>query len=170
MRKIIYLIIMSLFFSTCASKKVRIEIDNLSELGEICDTSFFHGINDSFTDFYYDDLCRVVGEPNEYDYDDYDEYKGDSKNPIYYFNDGKVLIHWSGDDVDPMGTMEFTPFENKPRYIDDCIYRGSEFGINDKTETVTISIKNDKKQIRQPFGRILKFEFKNQKLIKIWHD
>ena len=170
MKKSLFLIITTLLFSACTSKKVSIEIENLNELGEVCDTSFFHGINDSFSDFYYDDLCRVVGEPNEYDYDDYDDYKGDSKNPIYYFNDGKVLIHWSGDEVDPMGTMVFTPFDNKPRYIEDCIFRASEYGINDKTEDVYISLKKGENQINQPFGYILKYKFKNQKLISIWHD
>jgi hypothetical protein len=86
---------------------------------------------------YYNDLCAIVGEPNEYIYmKSSDE---DNHNPLYYFKEGKVMCFWSGNKRDKMGTIVYTPYLNTHLQVDDVIKLPlKDYDINTNTERVSI--------------------------------
>ena len=97
-----------LLFSSC-NKGVEIVIDNIEES---FDASMFRGVT---PDVYFDELCNIVGEPNDY----LDSGKGDDKehSPIYYFKEGKILCHWSGNKKYEVGMIEYIPYKIIQQFI-----------------------------------------------------
>ena len=87
-------------FSSC-NKGVEIVVDNIEEN---FDTSIFRGVAPNVN---FDELCNIVGEPNEY----LDSEKSDDKehSPIYYFREGKILCHWSESKKYEIGMIEYIP-------------------------------------------------------------
>ena len=99
-------------FSSC-NKGVEIVVDNIEEN---FDTSIFRGVAPNVN---FDELCNIVGEPNEY----LDSEKSDDKehSPIYYFKEGKILCHWSGNKKYEVGMIEYIPYNNTTIYLSDIV-------------------------------------------------
>ena len=119
-----------LLFSSC-NKGVEIVIDNIEES---FDASMFRGVT---PDVYFDELCNIVGEPNEY----LDSGKGDDKehSPIYYFKEGKILCHWSGNKKYEVGMIEYIPYNNTTIYLSDIVrFPLSDYSITTDTKRVRI--------------------------------
>ena len=119
-----------LLFSSC-NKGVEIVIDIIEES---FDASMFRGVT---PDVYFDELCNIVGEPNEY----LDSGKGDDKehSPIYYFKEGKILCHWSGNKKYEVGMIEYIPYNNTTIYLSDIVrFPLSDYSITTDTKRVRI--------------------------------
>lgn len=127
------LLIFVLLFITSCDNSAKIVVKDI-EIGLFCDTTMFRGIK---PDMYYNDLCAIVGEPNEYiDMKSSDE---DNHNPLYYFKEGKVMCFWSGNKRDKMGTIVYTPYLNTHLQVDDVIKLPlKDYDINTNTERVSI--------------------------------
>ena len=127
------LLIFVLLFITSCDNSAKIVVKDI-EIGLFCDTTMFRGIK---PDMYYNDLCAIVGEPNEYiDMKSSDE---DNHNPLYYFKEGKVMCFWSGSKRDKMGTIVYTPYLNTHLQVDDVIKLPlKDYDINTNTERVSI--------------------------------
>ena len=119
-----------LLFSSC-NKGVEIVIDNIEES---FDASMFRGVT---PDVYFDELCNIVGEPNDY----LDSGKGDDKehSPIYYFSEGKILCHWSGSKKYEIGMIEYIPYNNTTIYLSDIVnFSLSNYSITTETKRVRL--------------------------------
>ena len=119
-----------LLVSSC-NKGVEIVVDNIEES---FDTSMFRGVT---PDVYFDELCNIVGEPNEY----LDSGKGDDKehSPIYYFTEGKILCHWSGSKKYEIGMIEYIPYNNTTIYLSDIVsFPLSDYSITTETKRVRL--------------------------------
>ena len=119
-----------LLFSSC-NKGVEIVIDNIEES---FDASMFRGVT---PDVYFDELCNIVGEPNDY----LDSGKGDDKehSPIYYFSEGKILCHWSESKKYEIGMIEYIPYNNTTIYLSDIVsFPLSDYSITTDTKRVRI--------------------------------
>ena len=106
-----FLSIFLLFALFSCNRGIKIEVTNVESC---CDLSLFRGVE---PDIRYDDLCDIVGEPNEF----IDMNLGGGEechNPIYYFKEGKVMCYWSGGIKDEIGVVEFTPYNNTHIQID----------------------------------------------------
>lgn len=124
--------LMILILLCSCSKGVKIEESNLSR---IFDNSMFRGV---VPDIPINELYDIVGTPNEYL-----DIEGDSDteehSPIYYFDDGKLICHWSGNEREIIGMVDFTPFENKPMYLQDILNVPFEkYDINEDTKRVRL--------------------------------
>lgn len=124
------LILSALILSSCNNGK-KIDID-AADIDQIFNASMYRG---AVPDIKFAELCDIVGEPNEY----LDEGSGDDEehSPIYYFNNGKIICHWSGHKRDDIGMIDFIPFENKPMYIQDIMKVPiSRYNITEKTKKI----------------------------------
>lgn len=131
-KKIICLIIPLFTILGCSeSNVVKIMVDDISS---VCDISYFRGIK---ADMYYKDLVAVVGEPNEiYQRERKDE--DDDYNPVYYYQEGKIMCYWTGRKKDPIGVIEYTPYLNSNIRIDDFIESSYQYNINSETKKVAV--------------------------------
>ena len=122
----------ALIISSCNNeKKIDIEV---ADVDLIFNASMFRGAK---PDIKFDELCEIVGEPNEY----LDKGSGDEEehSPIYYFPEGKIICHWSGCKKEEIGCVDYIPFENKPMYLQNIFNKPvSNFGITEKTKKVRI--------------------------------
>lgn len=123
-----------LLFASCSSNKgTKIYVEDIESC---CNTmSFFRGIE---PDLCYRDLCDIVGEPNEYK----DFKRGEDEkchNPIYYFDEGKVMCYWSGGIRDEIGVVEYTPYNNTHIQIDSFFTCPLDsYGITSETTKVCV--------------------------------
>lgn len=130
-QKILLLSTVLLFISCNSEKKVNIDV---SDVDQIFNASMYRGV---VPDIKFDELCEIVGEPNEY----LDKGSGDDEehSPVYYFPEGKIICHWGGSKKEDIGCVDFIPFENKPMFIQEIFYRPiSNYGITEKTKKVRI--------------------------------
>ena len=117
-------------FSSC-NNDIKIVVD---DIGSNIETSMFRGVT---PDMYFDELCNTVGEPNEY----LDTGRGDDKehSPIYYFKEGKILCHWSGNKKYDVGMIEYIPYNNTTIYLSDIVrFPLSDYSITTDTKRVRI--------------------------------
>ena len=137
-------------FSSC-NNDIKIVVD---DIGSNIETSMFRG---GTPDVYFDELCNIVGEPNEY----LDSGKGDDKehSPIYYFSEGKILCHWSESKKYEIGMIEYIPYNNTTIYLSDI----ANFPLSD------YSITTETKRVRLFQGDVLYFiiELDNLKVVSI---
>lgn len=123
-------IILCLLFTSC-SKGVKVEVDDVNAC---CDTSIFRGVKENMM---FGELCSILGEPNEY----IDKKEGDeeSRNPIYYFKEGKLECYWSGSKRDEIGVVIYTPYQNHTYRIQDFLKLSlDKYGIDEATKDVNI--------------------------------
>lgn len=128
---IINFLILLLLTSCNNEKKVDIKADDVDQ---IFNASMYRG---AVPDIKFSELCDIVGEPNEY----LDEGSGEDEehSPIYYFEEGKIICHWSGHKRDDIGMIDYIPFENKPMYIQQILKAPlSDYNITEKTKKVRI--------------------------------
>lgn len=134
MKKIylIFILFTVLLLCSCNNgKKIDIEAEDVDQ---IFNAFMYRGAK---PDIKFDELVETIGEPNEY----VDEGSGDDKehNPIYYFEEGKIICHWSGYKRDDIGMIDYIPFENKPMYLQDIFKLPlSNYGITEETEKVRL--------------------------------
>lgn len=124
-------ILFSIFLLSSCSKGIKVVVDDI-EVN--FDTSMFRGVT---PDMYFDELCSVVGEPNEY----LDKGRGEDKehSPIYYFKEGKILCHWSGSEKNEIGMIEYIPYNNTTIYLLDIVsFPLSDYAITTETKRVRI--------------------------------
>lgn len=124
-------ILFTIFLLSSCNKGIEVIVDDIEVYFDI---SMFRGVT---PDMYFDELCSVVGEPNEY----FDCGKGDDKehSPIYYFKEGKILCHWSGSRKDEIGMVEYIPYNNTTIHFMDIVnFPLSEYSITDETKKVRI--------------------------------
>lgn len=117
-------------FSSC-NNDIKIVVD---DIGSNIETSMFRGVT---PDIYFDELCSVVGEPNEY----LDKGRGEDKeySPIYYFKEGKILCHWSGSKKYEIGVIEYIPYNNTTIYLSDIVrFPLSDYSITTETKRVRL--------------------------------
>lgn len=118
-------------FCLCSCNRQKIDLHGVTHF---VDNSIFRGIE---PDILFSDLCDIVGEPNEYQ----DEGSGSDKehNPVYYFADGKIICHWSGNKKDEIGVIEYLPYLNKPlpinKLIDLPLY---DYNITEQTKIIRV--------------------------------
>ena len=84
---------------SCRTPSVDLGDKCLSELN----LSYFRGI---YPDITVDELYKIAGKP-----DDKFEVTGDdpSVDLVYYNEQGRLLLHWSGDEDYEIGMIEFMP-------------------------------------------------------------
>ena len=87
------------FLLSCRTPSVDLGEKCLSELN----LSYFRGI---YPDITVDELYKIAGKP-----DDKFEVTGDdpSVDLVYYNEQGRLLLHWSGDEDYEIGMIEFRP-------------------------------------------------------------
>lgn len=129
-KNLFFLCLFTLMICAC-NKGTNIEVNDIKE---VINDSMFRGVT---PDIMFSQLCELVGEPNEYE----DKGSGDEEehNPIYYFDDGKIICHWSGSKKDEIGVIDFIPYQNKPIYIQDVLRVPlSQYDITEKTKKLRI--------------------------------
>ena len=86
---------------------------------------------------YYKELLAVAGEPNEfYERKRYDE--ADDYNPTYYSSVGKLMGYWSGNNSEPIGLVEYTPYRTSTIQVEDFIYQPKLYNIDVETDVVAV--------------------------------
>lgn len=129
---LIFIMFTVFFLYSCNDgKKIDIKVDDVDL---IFNASMYRGAK---PDIKFDELCEIVGEPNEY----LDEGSGDDveHSPIYYFPEGKIICHWGGSKRKDIGMVDYIPFENKPMYLQE-IFKApiSNYGITEETKKVRL--------------------------------
>lgn len=127
-------IITSILMLIACKKGIKIEV---KEIEASCNTSCFRGIK---PDIYYKELVLVAGEPNEFiDIKHSADDEGDDHNPIYYYEEGKVMSYWSGKKSEKIGLVEYTPFNNKHIRIESFFKIPlDEYNITPDTKIVSV--------------------------------
>lgn len=129
MKHLLYLIL-ALFLVSCNKGKV-VDVPNIDQT---CNVSFFQGVK---PDIKYSELCAIVGTPNEFIETGSGEDK--EKSPVYYLKDAKLVCHWSGDEDDAIGVIDWIPYQNKTFMLNQFFKANpSEYGIDLETEKFRI--------------------------------
>lgn len=119
-------LILALLLMSCNKGKV-VEVPNIDQT---CNVSIFQGIK---PDIKYSELCAIIGSPNEFMYTG----EGDDKEkcPVYYLKDAKLVCHWSGDEDDRIGVIDWIPYQNKTFTLNQFFKANpGEYGIDSETE------------------------------------
>lgn len=130
-QKILLLCAVLLVTSCNSGKKIDIDV---SDVDQIFNASMYRGAK---PDIKFDELCEIVGEPNEY----LDKGSGDDEehSPIYYFPEGKIICHWGGSKREDIGMVDYIPFENKPMYLQEIFKVPiSNYDITEETKKVRL--------------------------------
>lgn len=126
------LVLFLILITACTDEnKVKIVVDDIKST---CDISCFRGVERS--DLYYEDLVKIVGEPNdiiERVIDDEIE-----RNPTYYYKEGKITCYWTGNLNSPIGLIEYTPYRTSDIGIEKFIKSPNRYNIPLETEVVAI--------------------------------
>lgn len=124
--KLITLLSITILLVSCNRGKV-VEVPNIDQT---CNISIFQGIK---PDIKYSELCAIVGSPNEFIETGSGEDK--EKCPVYYLKDAKLVCHWSGDAEDPIGVIDWIPYQNKTFTLNQFFKANpSEYGFDSETE------------------------------------
>lgn len=125
MKHLLYLIL-ALLLVSCNKGRV-VEVHNIDKA---CNVSIFQGIK---PDIKYSELCAIVGSPNEFIETGSGEDK--EKCPVYYLKDAKLVCHCSGDEEDPIGVIDWIPYQNKTFTLNQFFKANpSEYGFDSETE------------------------------------
>ena len=131
--KVATLLVLVIMLSSC-QRKVKIETNDIDK---VLDTSMFRGV---VSDLTYDELCDLVGEPQDFwdkkatSFDDEEDH-----NPVYYFDNGKLMCYWSGSKKTTMGVITFTPYLNRPMNINEILKVNIvDYNITKDTKSVCI--------------------------------